>query len=187
MKEASKIIELINVYVGYTRPVLGPVNFSVSSGEILGITGANGKGKTTLLKAIAGSIPVFKGQIVKAKGTKIMHQGQRPVRSDDIPLLVKEFLELTDSVKNAPDYLKRVLHEPVRSLSGGQYNFMHTWACIGSDADLILLDEPSDNLDQEGMDILFSTLAARSQERAYLIISHEKSLLKKTCDRVMEF
>jgi len=182
----TNMLQVIDLVAGYQKPVIGPISINIEPGQIVGITGPNGSGKTTLLNAITGYATIFGGEIKKKPSLRIMHQRQRPVRSDDIPLLVSEFLELTKSSYNTPNYLEPLLKKPIRILSEGQYNFMHMWSCIGSDTELILLDEPSDNLDKEGLKVLFDTLTSVPEKRAFLIISHERSLLETTCNTVLE-
>jgi len=57
------MIELDGVCAGYARPVVGPVNLAVQPGEVVGLAGGNGVGKSTLLKAITGQARIFSGQI----------------------------------------------------------------------------------------------------------------------------
>jgi ATPase subunit of ABC transporter with duplicated ATPase domains len=74
----------------------------------------------------------------------------------------------------------------VHELSGGEYQFLHTWACMAGPADVVLLDEPTNNLDAQGMALLGSMLAALGDARAVLVVSHEADFLARHCTRIVE-
>jgi ATPase subunit of ABC transporter with duplicated ATPase domains len=181
------LLELDRLVVGYARPVVGPVSFSVSRGEILGLSGANGCGKSTVLAAITGTARIMGGAIHRQPGLKLAHHRQRPERPAELPLRGAELLALMQAdASEGPDWLKPQLQRPIDELSGGQFQFLQTWACLRSRADLVLLDEPTNNLDVRGIAQLSQWLRENADDRAVMLVSHETEFLKAHCTRLHE-
>jgi ATPase subunit of ABC transporter with duplicated ATPase domains len=181
------LLELDRLVAGYTRPVVGPVTLSVARGEILGLSGANGCGKSTLLAAITGTARILGGEIRRHRGLKVTHHRQRPERPSELPLRGAELLELMQAdASEGPEWLAHQLQRPIDELSGGQFQFLQTWACLRSPADLVLLDEPTNNLDARGIAQLSQWLRHDSDDRAVMLVSHETAFLKEHCTRLHE-
>lgn len=181
------LIELNEMVAGYAAPVIGPVSLTVRAGEIVGIQGPNGIGKSTLLRAITGVSRVFQGEIRRQPGLQVAHQRQRPVRISPMPLLGRELLKLTGADHSAPpDRLAHLLDNRLDRLSGGQVQLLQIWACLGGRAQLILLDEPTNNLDPGSVDTLIHLLMERDRSRAVLLVSHEADFVGRVCNRVVE-
>ena len=184
---AGELITVEQVTAGYTGPVAGPVSFAVHRGEIVGLGGVNGAGKSTLLRAITGASRVFSGHIRRAADLRISHHWQRPEQSPELPLLGRELLALLDADRSDPPALLRpLLDRPLRALSGGQFQFLQAWACLAAPVDLVLLDEPTNNLDGDAIAELSGLLAQASRNRAVLLVSHEQAFLDRHCDRIVE-
>ncbi len=174
------------VVAGYDRPVVGPVSFSVGRGEIVGIGGPNGAGKSTLLKALTGGARVMAGDVRKLPGLAISHQHQGFDLGDESPLTGTELLALTGaSATGLPDWLAGRLDQRIDRLSGGQLQFLRLWACLTAPADLVVLDEPTNNLDRSGVAHLEEALHRRDPARALIIVSHDARFEKAVCDRVI--
>ncbi|MFA9460225.1 ATP-binding cassette domain-containing protein [Thiohalorhabdus methylotrophus] len=173
--------------VGYEQPVLGPVSFRVHPGEVVGLWGPNGAGKSTLLKAVSGTARVFRGRLEVAENLRIAYQTQQPLRLGEMPLKGRELLRCMGADKTEPPgRLGPLLEKRIDRLSGGQFQILNIWACLGGEADLVLLDEPSNNLDQESLDLLVELLEARRSEEALLLVSHETSFLDRAATRRLE-
>ena len=80
------MITVEELTAGYDAPVIGPVSFSLTRGEILGIWGHNGCGKSTLLHAIAGHSRVFSGRVEMASELRLKYLTQRSRRLEQMPL-----------------------------------------------------------------------------------------------------
>lgn len=175
------------VVAGYGAPVVGPVSFELAPGDVLGLSGPNGCGKSTLIGALTGASRMFEGSIARAPGASIAYQRQRPVRETDVPLRAGELLELTGADRAAPpDALRPLLHERVDRLSGGQYQLLTVWACLGGDARVVVLDEPTNNMDPAAVDALAGLLHARRGDRAVLVVTHDARFLEGLSARVLE-
>jgi zinc transport system ATP-binding protein len=85
-----------------------------------------------------------------------------------------------------PPRLAAWLDQRVDSLSGGQFQILSVWAVLGGPADLVLLDEPTNNLDPEGETILAHALQGGLEDRAVLLVSHERAFLERVSSRLLE-
>lgn len=172
---------------GYAKPVIGPLSFSVAAGEVVGLWGANGCGKSTLLRAIAGKARVFAGRLERPPGMTIGWQLQQPVRLDEMPLNGHDYLRYARADREAPPArLLPWLPRRVDTLSGGQFQLLAVWATLGGIADLVLLDEPTNNLDPDSEQLLSEMLRWGQGHRAALVVSHERRFLEAACNRVLE-
>lgn len=185
--EAAPLLTAEAAVLGYERPVLGPLSFELHAGEILGLWGPNGAGKSTLLKAVAGSARVHRGRLALYPGLRIASQSQRPVRLAEMPLTGREFLAFAGGTQAAtPERLRPWLDRRVDRLSGGQFQLLTIWACLAAGADLVLLDEPSNNLDSEGVALLADLLGRSEGRGAVLLVSHEVPFLERVATRQLE-
>ncbi|SCZ56275.1 ATP-binding cassette domain-containing protein [Thiohalomonas denitrificans] len=172
---------------GYSGPVSGPLSFTLMRGEVVGLWGPNGSGKSTLLKALVGDARIFSGSLHKAEGLTLAIQNQRPVRREEMPFTGREYLHYAKADREPPPQrLKPWLERRIDELSGGQFQLLNIWAALGGRADLILLDEPTNNLDPESENLLTEILRAEWKLRTILLVSHERHFLEAACDRVLE-
>jgi ATPase subunit of ABC transporter with duplicated ATPase domains len=70
-------------------------------------------------------------------------------------------------------------------LSGGEYQVLCLWTCLAGAADLVLLDEPTNNLDREHTDLAAEEIAAERERRATLLVSHDPDFLRRVCTRIV--
>lgn len=181
------------VVVGYDRPVLGPVSFRVGPREVVGIWGPNGAGKSTLLRAVAGTARVLGGRLEREPGLRLAYQAQQPPRPPEVPLTAGELLAYRGAAEaEPPGRLAEWLDRRVDKLSGGQFQLLTVWANLAGGAELVLLDEPSNNLDPDSMDLLAGLLGGLSGELGagrppgVLLVSHERAFLEQLSHRVVE-
>ena len=186
--ERVLLLSVEALVAGYRRPVVGPVIFDIRQGEAIGIRGPNGAGKSTLLKAIGGTARIFSGAIVRRRaGLRIAHQQQNPLPLEDIPLSGRELLRLTDAPEAAlPDWISPLVGRRLDRLSGGQLQFLQVWACLKAPVDLVLLDEPTNNLDPKGARHMGEELLKMRDGPAVVIISHDAAFLASVCTRIVE-
>lgn len=181
------LIQLIDLVAGYSQPVVGPLSLQVNPGEVIGIWGTNGCGKSTILKAIANTTHIFAGYIDKRPDLTISWQMQQPVRLNEMPFSGHDYLYYAQAQRKAPPQrLVAWLNKRIDTLSGGQFQLLAVWAILGGNADLVLLDEPTNNLDPAGETILADILAAEQGHRSVLLVSHERAFLNQACNRVVE-
>jgi len=183
----KELLRVDNLEAGYTGPVTGPVSFSVFEGHIIGLGGPNGSGKSTLLKAITGVARIFSGSIRKAEHTLITHHWQRPEMPPELALLGRELFSLLGAdPKKSSERIHSLLDTPLNKMSGGQFQFLQTAACLASPANLVLLDEPTNNLDGGAIEELSNLLENHDAHRSVLLVSHEKPFLERHCERIIE-
>jgi len=185
---SAPLLEFHSVVAGYTSPVVGPVSFSLGGGEIVGLAGPNGSGKSTLLGAAMGATRVFSGTISRREGLRVAVQAQVPSRLKEMPVTGVEILRITGAHRReAPAAVRPLLPMRLDRLSGGQYQLLNVWACLGCGAEIILLDEPTNNMDPGVESSLADLLlASRTEGRGLLVISHEHDFLEKICTRLVE-
>lgn len=181
------LLELLDLEAGYGAPVVGPVSLRVMQGEVVGLWGRNGSGKSTLLNAVAGLARIFAGRIVKAAGARIAYHRQHGAPVAGLPVSARDLLELTGADQESlPAFLQPLLRARLDILSGGQRQFFQVWACLAAPVDLVLLDEPTNNLDPPAETALAEALRSWSSDRAILVVSHEREFLDQVCDRILE-
>lgn len=184
---SERLLTVEGLVAGYAAPVVGPVSFHVDAGEIVGVAGPNGAGKSTLLGALAGTARVFGGTATTAPGARVEVQRQRPVRPAEAPIAARDVLRLTHAKPSeAPETLRPLLRTRIDRLSGGQFQLLSVWACLGSPARLVYLDEPTNNMDAATVDALAAALTAARDARGVVVVSHEADFLARVADRVVE-
>jgi len=145
----------------YFEPVFHPVSFTLSAGNMLLVTGANGSGKTTMIRILAGVLTPSQGTVELGDTGKVYVGHMLAVKDD---LSVTENIEFmrkftgkagitTDDIVDRVG-LRRVAEQPARTLSAGQRKRCALARLLLSDAKLWLLDEPYSNLDKDGMKML---------------------------------
>lgn len=186
MSTQPPLLELIEARAGYTAPVIGPVSFEIRAGEVLGLQGVNGTGKTTLIKLITGEARLFGGELRRAPDLTVSHHWQRPERPPELPLTGLEMLRMSGArTSDLPPRLQALGRRCLDEMSGGQFQLLHAWACLTGPARLVLLDEPTNNLDHEGMELLLHEIGALAPDRAVVVVSHETAFLERACNRIV--
>lgn len=183
----SPLLRVERAVAGWDRPASPPVDFTLAAGQIIGLTGPNGVGKSTLLAAVAGRARLFAGRIEQAPGLRLALQTQDVPPVDGLPLSGRELLALTEaSPEGLPPWLGDRLDERLDRLSGGQRHYLTLWAVLQAPADLVLLDEPTNNLDAAGVRHLTEHLHERARGgAAIIVVSHDAAFVAAACDRVV--
>ena len=187
MTLSSPCIELDHLEAGYDRAVVGPLSFALDAGEIVALWGPNGSGKTTAMNAIGGGARVFAGEVRKRPGLRVSHQHQNPLSLRDIPLSGRELLALTSSDAAAlPASLQPLLARRLSELSGGQLQLLQVWACLTAPVDVVMLDEPTNNVDAAGVALLQQVIAQARDGRGVLLVSHDRRFVEALGARIVE-
>lgn len=181
------LVVLDQVEAGYERPVVGPFSLTIGAGEVIAIMGPNGAGKSTLLNAISGVAHVFAGSVRRRSGLLVSHHAQSPLAVNNVPLSGRELLALTGAdLTGLPDTVRPLLSRRLSELSGGQLQILQVWASLAAPVDLVLLDEPTNNLDVATVAMLESAIRARPAARAIIIVSHDRRFVQGVASCVKE-
>ncbi len=172
---------------GWEQPATRPFDFSVGAGEVVGLTGPNGVGKSTALAVFAGRATCFAGRLELAPGLRLALQTQDVPPLLGLPVSARELLALTGATPDGlPPWLGERLDLRLDRLSGGQRHYLALWAILQAPADLVLLDEPTNNLDAAGVAHLTVHLRERAKTGAgIVVVSHDAAFVADVCDRVV--
>ena len=179
-------LRLEAVVAGYEHPVVGPLSLAVAPGEVLGLAGPNGVGKSTLLAAILGEARVFSGAVWRAADRPVAHLPQRLLRPHGIALTGREWLVCLGAQSQAlPAHLQRILDRRIDRLSGGEHQLLNLWGALAMGAGLVLLDEPTNHLDPVHVRLAAEQITALGTQCATLVISHDQAFLERVCNRIV--
>lgn len=183
----SCLLRIEQLVVGWQQPTTRPFDLSLAAGEIVGLTGPNGVGKSTLLAVLAGRAKVFSGRLEQQPGLRLALQTQDVPPVDGLPLSGRELLTLTGAgASGLPPWLAGRLDIRLDRLSGGQRHYLALWAILQAPADLVLLDEPTNNLDTAGVAHLTAHLRERAEAGAgIIVVSHDAAFIEAVCDRAI--
>ena len=206
----STLLKVSGLRAGYGRvPVLHGIDLTVNEGEILGVLGHNGMGKSTLLKTLMGIIPasggsmVFDGQDmvrIRSSGRAQLGIGYVPQGRGIFPnLSVRDNLRMgvaahdmdedsaIDRVLADFPRLVRLLDRDGGALSGGEQQLLALARCLISEPDLILLDEPTEGIQPSIIDEIIDLLKELNRRDGLSIILVEQSLdfITALSDRVL--
>lgn len=189
------LLSVGNIHKQYnTFTVLKDVSFTVRYGEKIGLVGANGAGKSTLLRIVAGDIQPDSGRVEFArKGIKVGYIPQN--FSEDEDRTVCAFIEdaaqgafqnhsLVQSKLALFGFDDSVLQRSLGSLSGGEASRVALLRISLIDADLYLLDEPTNNLDLEALRRLEEFVT--ESNKSFIIVSHDRRFLDETVSKIIE-
>ena len=172
------------------RQVIKPFSLRIQNGDRIGIVGANGAGKTTLLKMLTGELAPDQGTITHARTlTGVMIDQQRKLLEPDTTvrqILAEggDWIDVRGVRKHVMAYLKDFLFDPglvdtkVGILSGGERSRLLLAREFARTANLLVLDEPTNDLDLETLDLLQEVIA--DYEGTVLIVSHDRDFLDRT-------
>ncbi|PWE28015.1 metal ABC transporter ATP-binding protein [Pararhodobacter marinus] len=192
----STLIEARGLSVAYgpAAPVLTHVDFTLNPGEIVTIVGPNGSGKSTLLRALLGMVPASEGHVRRAPGLRVGYVPQKLHLDANLPLSVERFLRLTRKLdRDAVAHLLSRVGAPglearaMATLSGGQMQRVMLARALAGDPQLLVLDEPTQGLDQPGTAAFYRLIETVRQELgcAVLSVSHDLHVVMSASDRVV--
>ncbi|NYH26823.1 ABC-F family ATP-binding cassette domain-containing protein [Paraburkholderia bryophila] len=207
----NPLLSMLEASFGYPAPADAPpdtpptvivrgINRSVLAGQRIGILGANGQGKSTLVKTVAHSLAPIAGEISEGKGLNIGYFAQQELdvlRPFDTPMehmirLAKD----TPPQMRAPgqssteqslrtflgtfNFSGDMVHQAVHTMSGGEKARLVLCMIVWQRPNLLLLDEPTNHLDLATREAL--AVALNEFEGTVMLVSHDRALLRAVCD-----
>ncbi len=202
--EKRAIIDFKNrpILLSYSpmKKTLGNFKLEVSGGtiykgEVIGILGANGIGKTTFVKLLAGVIKPDEGEVIKDKDIKVSYKPQyiAPDYDGTVEDLLSSITNIHTSYYKSeiinPLQLEKLLDREIKELSGGELQRVAIAACLSRDADIYLLDEPSAFLDVEQRLRVSKVIRriADEKEAGMFVVDHDILFQDYISDRFIVF
>lgn len=179
---------------GTSEVVLAGVDFRIGAGEIVTVVGPNGSGKSSLVRALLGHVALASGQVTRRAGLSIGYVPQRVQLDSAIPMTVRRFLSLPRRIRDdeAAAALSRtgvsgLERRQLAQLSGGQFQRVLLARALLHKPDLLVLDEPTQGLDQPGIVAFYRLIEDIRQETraAVLMVSHDLLVVMRASDRVV--
>ncbi|WP_372651497.1 ATP-binding cassette domain-containing protein [Halobacteriovorax sp.] len=173
-----------NLQVGYNSPIGMPIDLELSKGEILQIKGANGTGKSTVLKTLINEISPLSGQINwKLKGREISYLPQGGENVNNFNFTLEEILKIYEVPESIKSYLRDNLRERLWiNASGGEKQLTLILSRITEFTKVLILDEPLNHLDQNArvlIEDLIKKLMSDDSSISVIIVSHLEVQLNK--------
>lgn len=194
----KKTIELKHVSKKYGNQVLvEDFNYILLKNQKLGIIGPNGCGKSTLMKLMAGLVEPDSGTVEMGETIKIGYFAQEEQEMDERQRVIDyvkdiaEYINTKDGKISASQMLERFLftpdmqYAPIGKLSGGEKRRLYLLGVLSSEINVLLLDEPGNNLDIPTLTILEDYL--NSFAGIVVTVSHDRYFLDNVVDRIFEF
>ncbi|MDQ2076117.1 ATP-binding cassette domain-containing protein [Marinimicrobium sp. ABcell2] len=189
-KMSSPLIKLAQADIGYGQsPVLQNANFSVLPGTRIGLLGPNGAGKSSLIKTLAGDLPLLAGECVKGENFNLGYFAQDQLEALDLGASAALHIQRLSPGAREQEVRNFLggfgfqgdrAFEPIRHFSGGEKARVALAIITWKKPNVMLLDEPTNHLDLEMRQAL--TVALQDFEGAVIVVSHDRHLLRNTVD-----
>ncbi len=193
-----KVIEAHNVAYGYgERRLIEGFSLKLLRGERIGIVGNNGVGKSTLLRLLLGELAPQRGTVKLGTNLQVGYFDQLRRELDPEKTVAetvgdgRDYVTLNGKPRHVIGYLRGFLFSakramsPVKSLSGGERNRIILARLLTHAANLLVLDEPTNDLDIETLDVLEARL--RDYEGTLIVVSHDREFLDNVVDSILVF
>ena len=193
---AKVLLDIKDLSFGYTNDniLFKDISFTLKKGEVLGIIGKNGKGKSTLLNTIAKELTALSGKIDYHGTTSVGHFGQTNISHlnpkntimDEIYLGNSKLAESTvRNICGSMMFPGESAKKKISLLSGGEKSRVMLGQIIAREVNILFLDEPTNHLDMDSIDSL--TQAIKNFDGSAIIVTHSEELLRQVCDRLIVF
>ena len=189
------VLELEDVGVRFDEPVLREMNWQLGPGDRYGVVGANGTGKTTLLRLLSGDLLPSEGRVRRGKTVRVAVLSQDVSELDELADLraveviererrgvTSEGRELTAAqLTERLGFSRERAWTPVRDLSGGELRRLQLLRLLVGEPNVLLLDEPTNDLDTDTLASFEDLLD--TWPGTLVVVSHDRYLLERVCDR----
>ncbi|MDC9715544.1 MAG: ATP-binding cassette domain-containing protein [Gammaproteobacteria bacterium] len=176
------------------KQILQNIDITIGINDFITIIGPNGAGKSMLLKCLMGFYKPDSGKIKRQKNLKIGYVPQRLVSDNTIPINVERFLKIRNAVSlttlqqiTQETKIDNLLTKPLASLSGGEMQRVLLTRALLNNPNLLILDEPAQNLDISGQIYFYKLLDRIYQERklSILMVSHDLHMVMASSQQVI--
>lgn len=187
-RSGKLVARIENISYSYgDKPLIQDFSTEITRGDRIGIVGANGSGKTTLLRLMLGELKPNSGSVRLGTNLEIAYFDQMRNRLREDSTLIEnvgdgqEYITLNGKQKHVLSYLQDFLFSPNRArgtisaLSGGERNRLLLAGLFSRPSNILVLDEPTNDLDMETLDLLVDLLA--DYAGTVLVVSHDRSFL----------
>ncbi len=191
-KLPSSLLATDHISFGYERPLVKNFSINIRSDSRIGLLGANGQGKSTLLKVLAGLLNLLDGEINRSDHLKIGYCAQHQVDELDSASTPMKLLQKIDSsvreqdIRNflgGFDFRGDRVTETIEHFSGGEKSRLALALVVWQKPNLLLMDEPTNHLDLEMCHSL--TVGLQAFSGALILVSHDRHLLSNTVDQFL--
>ena len=175
------------------KTVLNDITFGVEEGDKIGVIGINGTGKSTLLKILAGEETADEGIITKMRGLRLGYLPQSPIFSNENETVIDYMdkvscLDTDERITEAKTALTVLgitdYYKPCIELSGGQRKRVAIAAAMMSQVDLLILDEPTNHIDNDTVEWLENNL--KRTAKALIMVTHDRYFLDRVVNKTIE-
>jgi ATP-binding cassette subfamily F protein uup len=202
-KGSRRVAEFIKVFKSYgDKKIFENFNATFLRGDRIGLLGSNGSGKSTLLKMLIGELLPDMGTVKRAKNIQVSYFDQYRTEIDETKTLWESlcpdggdyvFIGSADKQKarHVCGYLRDFLFDPksakdkVGTLSGGQQNRLMLARILANPGNVLILDEPTNDLDSDTLEMLQEILA--DYKGTLVLVSHDRDFLDKTVTEIIAF
>ncbi len=194
----KKVIEAIDISFGYpNKPIVGNFSTLIQRGDKIGLIGPNGAGKSTLLKLLLQELEPNSGTVELGTRLQVAYFDQLREQLDPEMTVAdtiadgNDFVEIAGNKRHVMSYLSDFLfaptraRSPVKSLSGGEKNRLMLARLFTKPANLIIMDEPTNDLDLETLELLEEKLV--DYNGTLLLVSHDRTFLDNVVTSVFVF
>lgn len=193
------VIEAKNISFAYhaDKPIIAPFSITIQKGDKIALVGPNGAGKTTLINLLIGNLKPTTGEVKYSANNQLAFYDQHRMQIDPEKTLVdnvaegSDMIEMNGQSKHIIGYLSDFLFSPekarskAKALSGGETNRLLLAKIFAKPANLLVLDEPTNDLDVESLEMLESLLYA--YPGTVIVISHDREFIDNIATHTIVF
>lgn len=197
-RSGFKVVTCENVNFAYgDKPVVRDLSVRIERGDKIGIVGPNGAGKTTLLRLLLGQLAPRSGVVEHGTRLEVVYFDQLRAQLDETMRVQDAVADgnatvtINGRTRHVISYLEDFLFEPtrartpIRALSGGERNRLLLARLFTKPANVLVLDEPTNDLDAETLELLEDLLVEFSG--TVLLVSHDRAFLNEVCTSLLVF
>lgn len=185
------ILTVKDADVGYGSPLINKLNFALENDKRIAIIGANGIGKSTLLKTLSGQLNLIGGEVSLSSRARLGYFAQDQIAFFDANLNVLE--NLVEQANISPAEARKILgcflfsaddvFKPFEVLSGGEKNRLGLARMVALQPNIMMLDEPTNHLDMDSSASLVESLS--TYKGAMILVSHDRYVIESLCPEVL--